>query len=230
MTVESLQRLPCFLVIIIAIFFGEVARASSPAYTDDQLDIVNKALEDWRSESKYPAVKDIFKGRSYTPDWNSLTEDTAVWDVVPDSFKNEREALRAGGKCDFIKDSRRKTVFLENGCLGESRLYRMNYNIVNGNKPRIEARYSYDVVCVTTNPYDFHSAWKDWLFWNEKAFSFYDARNESEKRKLASNLDSKFSWRLRVERNRNRIINLPPLPQGKSAADDDSKYWKGIGL
>jgi len=106
----------------------------------------------------------------------------------------------------------------------------MNYKIVKGKHPRVEATHSYDAAYVSVNPYDFHSTWKDWLFWNEKTFSFYDPRIETEKIKLISGSDDSFSLRLQVERNRKKITKLPPFPQSKSAADNDDKYWKGIGL
>jgi len=112
MTAAPLPRSAFLFIIIIASFSAVAAPAWSPAYTDDQLDIVNKALEKWKPETKYP-VKDIFKDESYKPDWNNLKEDGTVWDAIPDSFKNEREALRAGCKCDFIKDSKNRTCLLK---------------------------------------------------------------------------------------------------------------------
>lgn len=215
-------------------------------------------------------VNDVFKSHNYKPDWNAVKADATIWNQVPDSFQNEKDACRAGCLCDFIKstgaktcllklteaqgawlfvydrnaegkyiktgvitpptwydfasvalvdvfgngrpkfiliehqgdhgtgrderihwmlgwDGRafrtvfRETVFWYNAGLGDNINYRMNYRLVKGKRSYIEARYSYDKVYVTTYPYEFHSEWRDWLFWNEKTFSFYDQRMEDEK-------------------------------------------------
>jgi hypothetical protein len=268
----------------------------SPAYDDAQLGIINAALEQWKPETKYPVVKDIFKSHDYEPNWEVVKADATIWNQVPDSFKSEKDACRAGCQCDFIKsketktcllkltegqgaymftydrnaggefvksgvitpptwygfasvslvdifgdgrpkfiliehqgdhgtgrdekihwmlgwDGRafrtvfRETVFWYNAGLGDNINYRMNYRMAKGKRPYIEARYSYDKVYVTAYPYEFHSAWRDWLFWNEKTFSFYDRRMEDEKIQNGSQFEGEFTFRSNIERNRKRIIN-----------------------
>ena len=124
----------------------------------------------------------------------------------------------------------RETVLFTNSTLGENTVYRMNYHFVKGKNPHIEATYSLDVVYVTAYPYDFHSHWRDWLFWNEKAFSFYDSRHLNEQLELGSFGYNKLDLRFKVERNRQKILKLPPLPPRMWNYDEVTKYWHDIGF
>ena len=124
----------------------------------------------------------------------------------------------------------RETVLLSVSCLGEVTVYRVNYQFVKGKIPRIEATYSLDAVYVTAYPYDSHSRWRDWLFWNEDTFSFYDNRHEKEQLKLGSLPYNKLNLRLDVERNRQKIRKLPPLPSRMWDDADVAKYWHDIGI
>jgi hypothetical protein len=289
----------------------------TPAYNDEQLDIINNALGKWKPDEKYPVVKDIFGDKSYKPDWDAAKPDATPWDLVPDSFKNEREARKAGCQCDYLRSTEKKTCLLKfaegqgvwifvydqdasgkyikssvitpptwyqfasvalvdvfgagkpkfiliehqddhgTGCdekihwllgwhdgafhtvfretvylmingLGEQTYYRLNYKFVKGKTPRIETQCSYDLVCVTASPYDFHSSWLDWLFWNEKDFSFYDPKVEDEKARFDSGFNNEFHFRQNLETNRIKILKLPPLPQKMWDGEEVEKYWKGI--
>jgi hypothetical protein len=124
----------------------------------------------------------------------------------------------------------RETVFLDVDSLGENTIYRVNYHVVKGKSPHIEANYSLDAVYITAYPYDFHSHWRDWHFWNEETFSFYDSRHEEEKLRLGSYEYNKFDLRLEVERNRQKILKLPLLPPKMWDYDDVDKYWQDIGI
>jgi hypothetical protein len=101
---------------------------------------------------------------------------------------------------------------------------------LKGKSPHIETQSSYDLVCATVSPYDFHSNWRDWLFWNEKDFSFYEPRVENEKAVFTTSFGNEFHFRQNVEANRIRILKLPPLPQKMWNDDKVEKYWDGIGL
>jgi hypothetical protein len=312
----------CWSFVIVMVLLAGQSAASretwSPAYSDDQLGLISRVLQKSKSEVSYPAVKDMFRGRAYRPDWNSLKEDATAWEVAPDWFKDEREACRAGGVCDFIKGAEsktcllkfvvgqgawvfvydreatgrfvktgvitpptwyglarvalvdvfrtgkskfiliehqgdsgtgtdekihwllgwhegafrtvlRETVFSMVSCLGEDTIYRMNYRIARGSKPRVEVTCSFDRVFDTAYPYDFHAQWKDWLFWDEERFSFYSKRIEDEKLDLSSDSDARFNLRFEVEQSRRRVMNLPPLPQQMWEYEAVTKYWKGIG-
>jgi hypothetical protein len=288
--------------------------AHSAVYTEPQLDLMNGKLEKLKTDLHYPAVKDIFQHREYKPDFNHLSADADAWQLAPDTFKNEREARRAGAVCDYIKSTAnktallkitfgqgvgffvydpdpsgqyhktsvicpptwygiglvllvdvfgpgkpkfiliehqgdhgtgvnerihwllgwhddsfrtvfRETAFLDFGDLGANNAYSMNYKIVKGKNPRIEATFSLDAVYVTAEPYDFHSHWRDWFFWNEKDFSFYDPRIQDEKLELGSFEYNKYNFRLKIERNRKAVLKLPPLPPRMFDVD---KYWKPI--
>lgn len=82
----------------------------TPAYTDEQQDIMNRPLERWRVDDHYPKVNDIFKNRSFR---NRDESGNISWDSVPDSFKDERTARKAGGKLDYVKSPTEKTCFLK---------------------------------------------------------------------------------------------------------------------
>ena len=120
----------------------------------------------------------------------------------------------------------RETVFMVNDQLGEETCYRMNYKMVKGKVPRIETQCNYDQVWIMASPYDFHSKWRDWYFWNEKNFSFYDSKalNENMDRSWGGD----FKFRLNLETNRVKILNLPPLPQKMLDGSDSENYWKNI--
>lgn len=290
----------------------------TPAYSDEQLDTINNALGKWKQDKTYPAVKDIFRDHSYKPDWEHAKPDATIGDLVPDSFKDEREARSAGCKCDYLKSVNKKTCLLkfaedqgvwifvydqdasgkyvrtgvitpptwhevgsvalvdvfgsgkpkliliehEGDCgtgmeekihwllcwhdsafhtvfretvylmvdgLGEETCYRLNYKIVKGKTPRIETQCAYDLVCATAEPYDFHSNWRDWLFWNEKDFSFYEPRVLDENAKFRTSFGNEFHFRQNVETKRIRILKLRPLPQNLWQYDEVQNYWKDIG-
>jgi hypothetical protein len=312
---NSSYRLVVFALILLG--GGVVAQGEqSPVYSDNQLDVINGALEKWKPEINYPVVKDLFKDRSYRVKWSVVKEDAGFWDQVPTSFENEREACKAGCICDYIKSPSRKTcllkliqgqgaylfvydadatgkfvktgaitpstwygyasvalldvcgtgkmkfiliehngntgtgldekihwligwhkgafrtvlretVFLYNSGLGDATVYRMNYTLVKGKSPRLEARCAFDKVFETAYPYELHASWRDWLFWNGKAFSFYNARIEDQKIELGSNPNDKFNFRLQIEKNRKKITKLPPLPK-RMLEDEAEDYWKGI--
>jgi len=124
----------------------------------------------------------------------------------------------------------RETVFLQIDGLGEQTCYRLNYNFVKGKLPRIETQSSYDLVSVTASPYDFHCNWSDWLFWNEKDFSFYETRIEDEKAMYRTSFGNEFHFRQNVETNRLKILKLPPLPQKMWDGEEVENYWKDIGV
>jgi hypothetical protein len=123
----------------------------------------------------------------------------------------------------------RETVYMMNSQLGEETRYRMNYKFVKKPEPHIEAQCNYDQVFVTISPYDFHTNWRDWYFWNEKDFSFYDSQILTEKISLGTEWGGNFKFRLDLEKKRLKILRLRPLPQNMYGMDDE-KYWKGIGL
>jgi len=311
-----------FPFVVIALLFltgrGDAADNWSPAYDEGQLETITRCLEKWKPEIKHTVIKDMFRGRNYEPDWNVVKADATPWDQVPDSFKSEWDARRAGCECDFIKSTEAKTCLLKltasqgawlfvydrdaggkyvksgvitpptwyefasvtlvdifrsgrpkfiliehqgdhgtgrdekihwilgwdghvfrtafretvlwcNRCLGDNVIYRMNYHLEKGKRPCIEARYSFAKVFITAYPYEFHSEWRDWLFWNEKTFSFYDARMEDEKIQNGSEFESEFEFRSNVERNRKRIMSLPPLPRKMWEGEAVEKYWSGVG-
>ena len=85
--------------------------------------------------------------------------------------------------------------------------------MVRGKRSYIEAKYSLDKVYVTAYPYDLHAQWRDWLFWDEEIYSFYNTRVQDEKLKLSSRHDNRFCFRLNIEYNRKKIIELPALPE-----------------
>jgi hypothetical protein len=60
------------------------------------LDIINNVLGKWKPDDKYPTVKDIFHDRSRKPDWDKAKADATPWELAPDSFKDEAEAIKAG--------------------------------------------------------------------------------------------------------------------------------------
>ena len=124
----------------------------------------------------------------------------------------------------------RETVLLAVTCLGEDTVYRVNYHFVKGKTPHIEATHSLEAVYVTAYPFDFHARWRDWLFWNEETLSFYDNRHEEERLELGSFEYNKFDLRLNVERNRQKILKLPPLPPKMWDYFDVSNYWQDIGI
>jgi hypothetical protein len=289
----------------------------TPAYSDEQLDIINNMLGKWKQDAKYPVVKDIFGDHSYKPDWDAAKVDATPWDLVPDSFKDEKEARRMGCRFDYLKNTEtktgllkfaycqgvwlfvydqdasgkyirngvitpptwydfasvafvdvfgtgkpkfiliehqgdhgtgfdekihwllgwhdgtfhtvfRETVYLMIDGLGQQTYYRLNYKFVKGKTPRIETQSSYDLVCVTASPYDFHSNWRDWLFWNEKDFSFYEPKVEEEKASFDSGFNNEFHFRQNLETNRIKILELPPLPSKMWDSEEVEKYWKGI--
>jgi hypothetical protein len=291
----------------------------TPAYSGEQLDIINNALGKWKQDEKYSVVKDIFGDHSYKPDWNAAKADATPWDLVPESFKNEREARKAGCQCDYLKSMEKKTCLLKfaegqgvwifvydqdahgkyiksgvitppswyefasvalvevfgtgkpkfiliehqgdhgTGCdekihwllgwhdgtfhtvfretvylmidsLGQQTFYRLNYKFVKSKTPRIETKSSYDLVSVTASPYDFHSSWRDWFFWNEKDFTFYDPKVEDEKVRFDSGFGNEFRFRQNIETNRIRILKLPPLPAKMWDDGEVEKYWEGIGV
>jgi hypothetical protein len=288
----------------------------SPAYDEVQLGVIQKALDKWEPDLKYSVVKDIFKGRSFQPDWDTVKPQATPWEQVPDSFPNEQEARRAGCRCDFIKNTKTKTGLLKlaagqeawifvydqdaggkytkngvitpptwyslasvalvdvlgkgapkfiliehqgdsgtgrdekihwmlgwdgkafrtvwretvlwyNAGLGENVVYRMKYRFVKGKRPGIEASYFFDKVLVTAHPYEFHSGWRDWLFWNEKTFSFYDPGMEDDKIENGAVFDSEFTFRSNIERNRKGVLALPTLPPKMWEQDAVQKYWYG---
>jgi hypothetical protein len=143
---------------------------------------------------------------------------------------NERIHWLLGWHNGAFRTLFRETVLLDVCCLGERTVYRVNYHLVKGKIPRIEATYCLDAVYVTAYPYDFHSHWRDWLFWNEHTFSFYDDRHEEEQVRLGSLEYNKLELRLEVERNRQRILKLPPLPLQMWDYDEVTKYWQDIGI
>jgi hypothetical protein len=303
------------------IFLGRSSTAQqtnwTSAYSDEQLDIIDNTLGKWKQDKKYPLVKDVFGDHSYKPGWDAAKADATPWDLVPNSFKDERAARKAGCQCDYLKNTTKKTcllkfaegqgvwifvydqgasgdyvktsvitppswygfisvafvdvfgpdkpkfiliehqgdhgtgfdekihwllgwhdgafhtvfretVFLVIGGMGEQTCYRLNYKFVKGKTPRIETQSSYDLVCATASPYDFHSNWRDWLFWNEKDFSFYVPRVENEKAIFRTSFRNEFHFRENVEANRIRILELPPLPQKMWKDKEVEKYWKNI--
>ena len=284
----------------------------TPAYTDEQQDIMNRRLERWSRDDRYPKVKDIFKGRSFM---NQNESGDVSWDSAPDSFKDERTARKAGGRLDYVKSLTEKTCFLklaegqgawifvydrdatgkyikagvitpptwlqyasvtfvdglgsgkpkfiliehqgDEGTGIDERIhwllgwhngafhtvfretvyysanvpsaeteYRLNYEFVKGRTPHIEMHSAYDRVCVAAEPYDFHAQWSDWLFWDEKNFSFYNQRAESEK--ATPDFWDDFRFRQTIETNRVTILNLPPLPPKMLDFDEVEKYWQSI--
>lgn len=106
-----------FSFVVIALLLltrrGDAADNWSPACDEDQLETINRSLEKWKPEITYTVIKDVFRGRNYEPDWNVLKADATPWDQVPDSFRSERDARRAGCQCDFIKTSEAKTCLLK---------------------------------------------------------------------------------------------------------------------
>lgn len=289
----------------------------TPAYGDEQADIINNALDRWKPDDKFRRVKDIFHNRSYEPDWPTEKADATPWDIAPDSFEDEQEALRAGCQCDYLKSMEKKTYLLklvlgqgawiftydpdssgkliksgvvtpltwygiasvalvdvlgkgkpkfiliehEGDCgtgidekvhwligwhegafhtvfretvysmidgLGEQTFYQMNYRIIKGKEPRIETKCQYEQVQVTATPYDFHSNWRDWFFWNEKAFSFYDPKVEEEKIQDGVQYSGELRYRLNLETNRVDILKLPPLPKRMWDFDEVEKYWSAV--
>ena len=290
-----------------------------PAYSNEQLDIMNHRLKKWKPNERYPKIKDVFDDHSYIPDRANAKSDATPWDLVPNSFKDEGEARKAGCQCDYLKSSEKKTCLLKLGIgqgvwiftydqdssgkyikdgviapptyyqiasvnfvdvlgagkpkfiliehqgdhgtgfderihwllgwhegafhtvfretvmlsingLGEQTYYGMNYKFVTGKTPHIETQCTYDLVSVTASPYDFHSHWQDWLFWNEKGFSFYESRVEKEKGSFRTSFGNQFRFRQEIEKNRTKILRLPPLPQKMGEDDKVEKYWKGVGV
>src|SRR5947209_18859300 len=72
---------------------NKVVRTS--VYSDDQLEIINHDLEKWGGSDKHTVVKDILKHEAR---WHLA--DVDLWGQVPNSFKNEAEARKAGCQCD----------------------------------------------------------------------------------------------------------------------------------
>jgi hypothetical protein len=103
------------VLLVLILLAGRVLAKNgwSSIYTDNQLDLINGALEKWKPELEYPAVKDLFKDRSYRVNWSVVKENADIWDQVPDSFENERQACKAGCVCDYIKSPSRKTCLLK---------------------------------------------------------------------------------------------------------------------
>ena len=85
-------------------------------------------------------------------------------------------------------------------------------------------------MCVTAQPYDFHASWREWLFWNEKDFSFYEQRKQGENAAFSTGWGNDFPFRQKVDLNRVKVLELPPLPQKMWDYDEVEKYWKGIEL
>ena len=123
----------------------------------------------------------------------------------------------------------RETVYMRTSEPGEETRYRMNYRIVKDSGIRIEAQCIYDRVLANSNPYDFHSNWRDWYFWNDKTFSFYDPNSIAERIRLGTDAGMDFNVRLTLETNRLKILSLPPLLP-KMTEMDAYEYWKGIGM
>ncbi len=122
----------------------------------------------------------------------------------------------------------RETAYLWNDQLGESTVYRLNYKFVKGKTPRIETQATYDIVAVTAEPHDFHSQWRDWLFWNEKDFSFYERRIQKENATFSTGWGNEFKFRQDIERNRLKILDCPPLPKRGDIDTKLDKYWERI--
>jgi hypothetical protein len=320
------KALPCKVKIAVVLaaccaFFSELGAAGqtnwTPAYNDEQLDIINNALSEWKPSEKYPRIKDIFHNRSYEPDWRTANADATPWDLAPDSFKDEQEALKAGCQCDYLKSMEKKTGLLKlalgqgawiftydpdstgrfnkSGVItlptwygfasvalvnvlgrdkpkfiliehvgdhgtgidenihwligwhegafhtvfreivhstidwpGEDIFYQMNYRIVKGKEPRIETKCQYEQVDVAATPYDFHSSWRDWFFWNEKEFSFYDPKVEEEEIQDGVQYYGEPGFRLNLETNRVNILKMPPLPQRMWDDSEVEKYWNAV--
>ena len=305
------------LFIILAVDGCLTARAWEPAYSEQQLDVINGQLEKWKQNDRYSEVKDIFGTNDYWLDRNATNEDAAPYDVMPASFSNERAAQAAGGRCDYIKSMARKTCILKrfegqgayifvydqdetgkfvkssviapptwydvasvefvdvfgpgspkfiliehegdcgtgmnerihwllgwhngafrtafretaylcNDQLGESTVYRLNYKFLKGKSPRIETQATYDIVAVTAEPHDFHSQWRDWLFWNEKDFSFYERKIQKENATFSTGWGNEFKFRQDIERNRLKILDCPPLPKRGDTDTKLDKFWKRI--
>ncbi|HVM62186.1 MAG TPA: hypothetical protein VMV72_15085 [Verrucomicrobiae bacterium] len=95
--------------------------------------------------------------------------------------------------------------------LGETH-YRTEYDIQKGMRPRIVLKHHYDTVLTGAEPYDNHSEWTEWLFWNATAFSLYDAKiadTNIQNGKWTQGLDG---LRMNIERGREEVLKLPPLP------------------
>jgi hypothetical protein len=121
----------------------------------------------------------------------------------------------------------REPVYLTIDGLGDQTFYQMNYKIIKGKVPRIDTRCRYEQVSVTASPYDFHSSWRDWFFWNEKEFSFYYTKVENERIQNGS-FFKELSFRLSLETNRANILKLPPLPQNMWGDTNVESYWNSI--
>jgi hypothetical protein len=305
------------LFAILALDGSMKAIAWEPAYSEQQLDVINGQLEKWKQVESYTKVKDIFGDGDDELNRTEANQDAAPFDVMPNSFADERAAKAAGGHCDYVKNMTNKTclfrrwegqgayIFVydedaagkfvktsviapptwyaiasvelvdvfgagspkfiliehEGGCgtgseerihwllgwhngafhtvfretayvsndgLGERTVYRLNYKFVKGKTPRIETQATYDIVAVTAEPHDFHSQWRDWLFWNEKDFSFYERRIQKENATFSTGWGNEFKFRQNIEKNRLKILDCPPLPKRGDIDTKLDKYWKRI--
>src|SRR5579864_3288043 len=88
-------------LVLVSLILSRTGKAQEwkPAYTEEQLDLINSRLGKWKQDWAYPKVRDIFGGHSYQPDWNAVNQDATPWEWVPDSFPTERAARKAGGHC-----------------------------------------------------------------------------------------------------------------------------------
>jgi hypothetical protein len=122
----------------------------------------------------------------------------------------------------------RETVYLSINGLGEKTDYRLKYKFVKGKNPRIETQSRYDLVAVTAEPYDFHTQWRDWLFWNERDFSFYQGNIQKENADFHTSYGNQFKFRQEVEKKRLQVLKFPPLPKRGDADHTLDKYWEQI--
>ena len=122
----------------------------------------------------------------------------------------------------------RETAYLWIDGLGEKIVYRLNYRFVKGKNPRLELQSNYDLVAVTADPYDLHSQWRDWLFWNEKNFSFYDRRIQEENGNFATSYGNEFKFRQQLEKKRLEVLYLPPVPARHDLDNEFDKQLKKI--
>lgn len=110
-----------------------------------------------------------------------------------------------------------RTVFWETvkyycNCMGSLQNYRMQYTIVKGKQPRVLMRCRYDAVNAQMEPYDFHAEWKDWLIWDEKAFSFYKTQFENSKVEIGNFYGCNLCIRRNISQIRNLVLKLQPVP------------------
>lgn len=112
--------------------------------------------------------------------------------------------------------------------LGDDNYFYLNYKISQGRRPNILLTYSFDKTAITAEPYDFHAKWREWLFWDDNNFSFYNPSHEKSKLYYSKGL---FCKRVKIGAIRKRILTLGPVPNPQTCNDniaDDyfEKIWE----